>query len=397
MGPSGEEEDGAQSPFSWCDEEDETKESWWSWSSRSLNRGEEAEDGKGDGSRLGSLRRVVEKQWLAGERRGIVIAFCGCIATVPDYWLMPIMLSVCGNVTRIIFWQLALTSFIVWACVSLEARHESNWQRLASNLTDDAAWMVVMGLSAAAMTVGIVALYTLELSAASLAWVFVHPILAYIGSSWLGDTLPRRTAAALAVASVCLVFTAHPVTMSLAGSFVALATGFAVALFLVVVRDSFKRGKDLNVPAAVAIGHLFASAIAAILAMFVFDASLLFAGRDVSRTFFPAAVAAACMNSILLIAFSWAPKYITSAHVGLASLLNRFICSQFGDQVLAAKAGATIIIIVLLVHETCAAVLGDVPESTVAPPPPLKDKLPGEQARNDDAPTKETPPLPPDA
>lgn len=328
-----------------------------------------SEEDKRDLPHLARPPRIAP--WLVGEKRGVVIILLGMMATSPDVLFYRVMFRIVHDATTIIFWQLMLTSLLLWAWVSLEAKHEANWRSLSDNLTQDLKWMGAIGLACGAFNVGVMALLTLDLGDA-FPLIFVHPILsATLGTFVLGDILPRRTALSILFSSLILgVVLAHPdIALTVAGAALALASGVCIAIFLLLVRESFKRSKNLNIPAAVAVVH-FALGVA------VFATATTFAGRSVTFfyrprvTFLATALATSIVNTIVVIALSWAPKYITSAHVGLVTLLVKgaiwLLCFLIiPERSIFIVAGVMLIFLVLATHETTSAYYRDVREAVV--------------------------------
>mmetsp|Transcript_16842 Transcript_16842/g.52645 ORF Transcript_16842/g.52645 Transcript_16842/m.52645 type:complete len:373 (+) Transcript_16842:149-1267(+) len=285
------------------------------------------------------------------ERRGILLALVGMGAARPNDLLVRMMARRSEGVPTLLFWELTATSLFSLAWVSLWTRREAQWRELSANLTSEAWWMGAVALQCGTISIGVACLTVLFGDDGVIA-VAPHALMATtVGSFWLGDAMPRRTAVALAVSSTIVsTLAVSTISMSLPGALLAGLTGAATAAFLCVHRASYSRGKPLNGPAAAGFGNLVAAGLVVVISRL---AGASVALRGVPPDFGRLALASGLSKATIFAAMSYAPKYLTSAHLGLAATFRTALSmlALSTRRSVALLVAALLLLLVLGLHE----------------------------------------------
>lgn len=289
--------------------------------------------------RQSSLRRRRNR------RKGLAIAACGVLVVTPDAalvrWGQEYLVS---SDAPLLFWKnVATFTIAVGVALWLDADEQERrapkvfaplWQRIAKGWP----YFCTAALCQAFIAVSFPIAFMLTYSSNVVVLYSLSPLTsAMLGSLCLGDPLPCRTACALvgSTMATCVVFlpqlvanTGSTTVAGRVGDLIALATGVANSIFLVVVRAGLAKHPELPVPMSSAVGVLF-GAIAALAWGDVTDIS--------NPIFFvPMLIDGGCI-ALIIVAFSLAPRYTSAAEIGLISLLETvlspiwvFLC--FGER-----------------------------------------------------------------
>ena len=145
--------------------------------------------------------------------------------------------------------------------------------------------------------------------------------------------------------------------LSLVGDAIALASGLCVALFLTLIRWMLITGRAFNSVFASAVGNLLCALGVAVVAA-IFGESIVSPPKAILVNI----VDGFCVNCVV-VAFSIAPRYITSAHIGLISLIETllgplWVFVAFGERPpVYTLAGGALVVVVVVAHETRAVLL----------------------------------------
>lgn len=258
--------------------------------------------------------------WLRGERRGIVIALSGIIIVTPQAACVRWMRALGASLEAILSFQLMVTGILIWVWVSFRG----DQAKVMTGFRCHFCLVAAIGVLNALISIGLTVAFTLTYVANVVLLYALDPIWAgALGWLLLGDVLSMRTICALVAACVALLVMFLPAvvtrgTVSLAGSILALVTGIVVALWLTLNRYALTRAVHVDVPACAAFGSCLMSILVAL--------SSLVSGRSflegATGLFFVPAIIDGTIVAIVVTCFSIAPKYITSAHIGLMSLVE---------------------------------------------------------------------------
>lgn len=331
------------------------------WSTSSTGDPEQGEDDSKEDvmSATPSDKEEGPFSWWTKERFGVLLCMGGFTVTVPEVIMLKIAQTLGGDPLAIVFWHLVLTSLLLMGWVSL-SNSEEEWRRLSQNLTTDLKWMCAIGASSGCVTFGCTAIGLLEVTN-SYSLVWIHPLFsAMFDVMALGDAVPRRSFLAVGFSVFMLVVMTHSQTIM--GIAVAVGTAMMIAVTLALARANYKLEKKINIPAAAACGHFCAGSLVFLLAITLAHRNLIIASKQPS--FIPASAAAAVMNSIVVVSISQAPRYITSTHTGLATLLFKgclwlLVAFAHGERTSIYILATAALCVVLVAHETAHAICND--------------------------------------
>lgn len=301
-------------------------------------------------------RQSAPQRWLEGPRRGIAIAVTGCLMATPDAMLIEWAERMGATRLAVLFWKLLFLG------VCLAAYAVTQTSGLKDAVLKEPRLMATLAALMGLTSLGIGVALLLTYAANALLAYSLDPLWgAMLGWILLGDVLPIQTIAALCGAACALVLMFLPAILqqdgktvaSLVGDLAALAAGFTVALYITAVRNALVTGRRVSPIGASALGNL-AAALGAALVAWITGATLKAPGP----LFFVYAVLDGVAVSGVIVGFALAPRYIAGAHIGLISLVETilgplWVFLTFGEQPpVYTLAGGTIVIVVVVCHES---------------------------------------------
>jgi len=259
----------------------------------------------------------------AKQRKGVIIAVCGTLATTPDAVLLRWAQMSGAKLATILFWKLLIMAGILTTFARCYEQGKSY-----SALVANPGLSLAIGVSMAGRSVLLSYAFVYTFAATAVMLFSLHPLWSsVVGWIFLGDALPRRTVVALLLAVVALVVMFWPELSS--GSFgsgmmslgdgMALATSICMTIYLALARHASRKDPQLSVPTASGLGLLLGSVV--ILVADFATGSTVVAGFGAAPPII-ATILDACAVGSVNIAHATAPKYTNATQIGLISLIE---------------------------------------------------------------------------
>lgn len=263
--------------------------------------------------------------------KGVIIATIGVLLVTPDAVLIRTATHLGAPRIMVVFWKLAFNfgigSLIV---VVMEAINGHSVRDTVRRACEGGQYMLLAIFLQALIGVSFPMSFLLTFAANALLCVSLSPIWsAFLGWFLLKDDLPSRTigalvasAAAIAIMFVPRMFEGDSTSGDArrhVGNAVAFLTGLLLAAFLIVARMAGMRQPDTPIQVGSIVGAGVAACVVGVAAVCsnqpVFDPAI-------SPLFFVAMALDGFGLASIFVAFSIAPRYVSSAQVALISLLE---------------------------------------------------------------------------
>ena len=340
--------------------------------------------------------------------RGVLIAAFGVVCGAPNAVIIRLIVQETGASNQlVVFWKsfnkICLTvALMAWT---------KGWREALAGARRGPWYLFAATCADACITLGFNNMILLTTVARAMLFYSLNPLFAaLVGRTLLKDKLERRTVAALlaAGAAIGLIFIPEIASSTKAsrneeaaqsdlGDIIAVGTGFAMAMYILIVRAAHRHDPEIYMVPASSGGSMVAACLAATsLATGVFNndsggSGGAGAGAGTRNPFLPPSaptqfwfliVVDAAGVAIMLVCLTVAPRYCSSAEVSLMTLLETVLGPFIVFVVLGEEPGqwtaigGTLLLCTLIAHECKSEML---PTTLVSMLFGAKDKLAIEQ------------------